>query len=78
MLANPHCFVAGANGPMLLEPIDRALDDVAVAIGGASEADAAARFGFQPRNDGADAAQLAAERWRSCRPRLGCLPRLSP
>ncbi len=57
-------FIAGGDRPVLLEAVDRAFDDVALAIGGAIEANAAARLGPQAGDDRADAAaaQVRADR----------------
>lgn len=56
-------LVAGGDRSVLLEAIDRALDDVAFAVGGAIETDAAARFGSETGDDRADppAAQIRAD-----------------
>ena len=48
--------VAGGDGAVLLEPVDRALHDVAFAVGRAVETDAAAHFVAAAGNDRPDAA----------------------
>lgn len=57
-------LVAGGDGPVLLEPVDQPFDDVALAVGRAVEADAAARLGAEAGDDRADPAapQVGADR----------------
>jgi hypothetical protein len=57
-------LVAGGDGAVLLEAVDRAFDDVAFAVGGPIEANAATGFGLEAGNDGADppAAQVGSDR----------------
>jgi hypothetical protein len=61
-------LVAGGNGPVLLEAIDQPFDGIALAVGGAIEADAAPRFGAAAGNDGPDVAAAQVGSLRS--PRL--------
>src|SRR5688500_16905457 len=49
-------LVAGGDGAMLLEAVDRPLHDVALVVGGAVEAGAAARLVAAAGDDRADAA----------------------
>lgn len=55
--------VAGGDGPVLLEPVDRALDRVALPVGGTVKAYAAARLPRLARDDRSDPAltQIGAD-----------------
>lgn len=52
MVGDLQFLVAGGDGPVLLEAVDQPFDPVALAVGGAVEADAAARFGLEAGDDG--------------------------
>jgi hypothetical protein len=47
-------FVAGGDGPMLLEPVDQPFDLIAFTVGGPIEADPTPGLGFEAGNDRAD------------------------